>query len=255
MHLLQQSILPPGMILALTLLTVNAQPSNLPLQQEQVPFQARISRTAALPYLLYLPRDYNTSKAKRWPLLLYLHGAGERGSNLPLVASHGPPKLAAEGRQFPFLIVSPQCPQGERWDDDALLALLDAALSRYRVDSKRVFLTGLSMGGYGAWSLAVKHPERFAAAAPICGGGNGIDVLLAEGARKEALASLPIWAFHGAKDNVVPVSESERMIAALKRAGLTNAQLTVYPEADHDSFTQTYNNPRLYEWFLEHSRK
>jgi predicted peptidase len=91
--------------------------------------------------------------------------------------------------------------------------------------------------------------------APICGGGNGIDVLLAEGARKQALQALPIWAFHGAKDNVVPVLESERMIAALTRAGCTNAQLTVYPEAPHDSYTQTYENPKLYEWFLTQHRK
>jgi predicted peptidase len=234
---------------------VNAQPANPQLRQEQIPFQARVSRTVALPYLLYLPKDYIASGNQRWPLMLYLHGAGERGSDLALVARLGPPKLVAEGRQFPFVIVSPQCPLGANWDDDALLVLLDDVLSKYRVDPKRVYLTGLSMGGYGTWSLAVNHPERFAAAAPICGGGNGIDVLLAQGARKEALASLPIWAFHGAKDDVVPLSESERMIAALGRAGLTNAQLTIYPDADHDSFTQTYNNPRLYEWLLEHSRK
>jgi predicted peptidase len=110
------------------------------------------------------------------------------------------------------------------------------------------------MGGYGAWSLAVNHPERFAASAPICGGGNGIDVLLAEGARKQALQSLPIWAFHGARDTVVPLSESERMLAALNRVGCTKVQLTVYTEADHDSFTETYNNPKLYEWLLGHQR-
>jgi len=223
--------------------------------QQPVKFEARVTKRVPLNYLLYLPKGYARPGTRRWPLMLYLHGAGERGADLALVATHGPPKLAAQKKEFPFLIVSPQCSFDQRWDDDSLIALLDDVTARYKVDKTRIYLTGLSMGGYGTWSLAVNHPERFAAAAPICGGGNGIDVLLAEGARKEALQSLPIWAFHGAKDDVVPVSESERMMAALKRAGCTHAQLTVYPEAEHDSYTRTYDNPKLYEWFLAHQRK
>jgi predicted peptidase len=222
---------------------------------QKVKFAAVITKEIPLNYLLYLPKDYEASGSNRWPLILFLHGAGERGADLGVVAKHGPPKLVAQGREFPFIIVSPQCPLGRNWEDDALIALLDSVMAKYRVDTARVYLTGLSMGGYGTWSLAVNHPERFAAAAPVCGGGTGIDVLLADGARKQALQALPIWAFHGAKDPVVPVSESERMLAALKRAGCTNAQLTVYPEAEHDSYTETYNNPKLYDWFLEHQRK
>jgi predicted peptidase len=135
-----------------------------------------------------------------------------------------------------------------------LLALLDDVTSRYNVDSKRVYLTGLSMGGYGTWSLASTHPERFAAVVPICGGGETIHVLLANPAKVQSIQSLGVWAFHGAKDPVVPLSESERMIGAFKKAGCKEVELTVYPNAQHDSWTEAYNNPRLYDWLLEHAR-
>jgi predicted peptidase len=111
------------------------------------------------------------------------------------------------------------------------------------------------MGGYGTWSLGLKFPERFAAIAPVCGGGETIDVLLASRNKSAALKSLGIWAFHGAKDNVVPLEESERMLAALKKAGVKEMKITVYPEAGHDSWTETYKNEKLYEWFLQHQRK
>lgn len=218
--------------------------------QHSKKFVSRITTKVAVKYLLYLPTGYKAETAEPWPLLLFLHGAGERGSDLSLVAKHGPPKLVADGREFPFMIVSPQCPLDQNWNTDILLELLKAVRRDFAVDPSRIYLTGLSMGGFGAWALAVKHPEQFAAVAPVCGGGNGIDVLLAEGARKRALQALPVWAFHGAKDDVVPVSESERMIVALRRAGCSNLQLTVYRDAGHDSFTETYANPKLYEWFL-----
>ena len=136
-----------------------------------------------------------------------------------------------------------------------LFALLDEATKKYNVDTSRVYLTGLSMGGYGAWSLGLTHPERFAAIAPICGGGDPIALLLADPKKKAATKSLGVWAFHGAKDPVVKAEESQRMVEALKKFGCKDVELTVYPEAQHDSWTETYNNPKLYEWFLEHRRK
>ena len=217
-------------------------------------FEVRLSKKIRLRYLLYRPDDYAGDNGKRWPLILFLHGAGERGANLKLVAKHGPPKLIAHGKPFPFVIVSPQCPSRQTWNDETLVALLKKIISSHRIDRSRVYLTGLSMGGYGAWSLAVNFPEHFAAAAPVCGGGNGIDVLLAEGARKRALQSLPIHAFHGANDTVVPVSESRRMLTALKLAGCRKVKLTVYPKTGHDSYTQAYDDPRLYQWFLKQRR-
>ncbi len=215
-------------------------------QSEQM-FQKEITKTVSLKYLLYLPKGYSEKKDQKWPLMLFLHGAGERGNDINLVKKHGPPKLIDQGKEFPFIVVSPQCPLNSWWPEqvDALTALLDEVQAKYAVDPDRVYLTGLSMGGFGTWTLASRYPERFAALAPICGGG---DRYLAS-----RLKNVPVWAFHGAKDPVVPVQASKDMVEALKKAG-GNVQLTLYPEAQHDSWTETYNNPKLYEWFLSHRR-
>ncbi len=244
--------------------------------QTRQKFQTQLNQKVELGYLLYLPPGYDAKAGKKWPLILFLHGAGERGTNLANVAFHGPPKLVRKAPPVPkneaeaartnreaatklladtFVVVSPQCPSGESWEDDALLGLLDSVLASHQVDTNRVYLTGLSMGGFGSWSLLGKAPDRFAAIAPICGGGNSIDILLPRRGKSAALKSLGVWAFHGAKDPVVVLAESERMIAAIKKAGVKDVQLTVYPEAQHDSWTETYNNPKLYEWFLAHERK
>jgi len=223
--------------------------------QQVKTLKRKITRAVTTEYLIYLPKDYNARSKNRWPLMLFLHGAGERGTNIAKVAVHGPPKLVKQGKDLPFIIVSPQCPTGQRWDDDVLLALLDEVEGEYKVDTSRVYLTGLSMGGFGTWSLGLTHPERFAAIAPICGGGDPIDVLLAEKKKAGALKSLGVWAFHGGKDPVVKLEESQRMVEALKKFGCKEVELTVYPEAQHDSWTETYNNPKLYEWFLAHQRK
>jgi predicted peptidase len=220
---------------------------------QRLSFEKKLTNTVQANYLLYLPKEHAES-TNRWPLMFFLHGAGERGSNLSKVSVHGPPKLVKQKKEFPLIIVSPQCPADEVWDDATLLALLDSVCARYRVDTNRIYLTGLSMGGYGTWSLGLRHPERFAAIAPICGGGDVLPILLASRRNSKALRSLGVWAFHGAKDPVVPVSESERMIAALRKAGVKDVQLTVYPEAEHDSWTETYENPKLFEWFLAHRR-
>lgn len=222
--------------------------------QTKKTFKTRIIRAVSLNYLLFLPKAYSASGKQKWPLLYFLHGAGERGTNVWKVATHGPPKLVRQQTDFPFIVLSPQCPPGQRWDNDSLLALLDDVTRNYRVDKSRVYLTGLSMGGYGTWSLGLAHPERFAAIAPICGGGERIAVLLADPKKAEALKSLAVWAFHGAKDPVIKLEESERMVAALRKLGCKEVELTVYPEAKHDSWTETYANPRLYDWFLDHQR-
>jgi len=240
-------------MLALNSSTTMAQHSKGPLQARS--FKGRITKTVSAEYWLYLPKEYNAKSRQRWPLILFLHGAGERGSVLSKVAAHGPPKLAMQGKDFPFIIVSPQCPANQRWDDDVLLALLEEVEAKHKVDRSRVYLTGLSMGGYGSWSLGLTHPEKFAAIAPICGGGDPIVLLLADPKKVGAIKSLGVWAFHGGKDPVVPVAESERMIDSLRKFGCKEVELTVYPEAQHDSWTETYNNPKLYDWFLAHQRK
>lgn len=220
--------------------------------QEKKSFKARSVKTLETEYLLFLPQGYKEDRHKRWPLMLFLHGAGERGKDLAKVAVHGPPKLVKDRPDFPFILISPQCPAGQSWSDDTLLALLDQVIKKHRVDPRRVYLTGLSMGGYGTWSLGLKYPDRFAAIAPICGGGDYLPILLPGQGKQAALKQLPVWVFHGAKDQGVPLSESERMVNALKRIGNQNVKFTIYPEADHDSWTETYQNKELYDWLLQH---
>ncbi len=210
-------------------------------------FEKRVAETLKCSYLLYLPHDYDQTREQKWPLLLFLHGAGERGDDLNLVKKNGIPKLIEQGRDFPLIVVSPQCP-AERWwpsETRTLSALLDELQQRYAVDPDRVYLTGLSMGGFGTWALAAEEPGRFAAIAPICGGGDPIWC--------RRLTSLPIWAFHGAKDPTVPLRRSEDMVEAVRRSG-GNPRFTVYPDAGHDSWTETYNNPEFYDWLLAQRR-
>ncbi|HTI50463.1 MAG TPA: prolyl oligopeptidase family serine peptidase [Planctomycetaceae bacterium] len=195
-------------------------------------------------YLLYLPPDYEQQKA--CPLLMFLHGGGERGNDLNKLKSNGPPKLIAEGRQFPFIVVAPQFAEDKFWWEPVhLTALLDDVIARYKVDTDRICVTGLSTGGYGCWGLAAHIPDRLAAIVPICGGG--------EPYWTKKLSHLPVWAFHGAKDPTVPVERSIAMDEAMKKNG-GHPKLTIYPEAGHNAWTETYNNPELYEWLLAQRR-
>jgi predicted peptidase len=249
------NILAVALVTALTVRVGRAADQNPSLVQTPQEFAFQRTEKATLKYLLFKPKGYDDSSARRWPLMLFLHGAGERGSDIWKVATHGPPKNVAHDPDFPFLLISPQCPENEIWSNDILLGLLDDAMAHLNVDRRRVYLTGLSMGGYGTWDLGLNHPERFAAIVPICGGGELISILLAEGQRGKALKSLGVWAFHGGKDPIVPLDESQRMVALLKKIGNQDVKLTVYPEAGHDSWTETYNNPDLYEWLLRHERE
>lgn len=209
-------------------------------------FQRQITTTVRASYLLYLPPGYGNDPKKRWPLVLFLHGAGERGDNLDLVESHGPLKLVAQGQEFPFIIVAPQCPTDSWWQPELLAALLDEVEDKHRVDADRIYVTGLSMGGYGTWALALTYPHRFAAIVPICGGGHWWTT--------PRIRHLPVWVFHGTKDDIVPLKRSKEMVDALKEAG-GNVKFTRYPGVGHDSWTATYANPKLYTWLLRQYRK
>jgi predicted peptidase len=223
------------------------------MSQQERSFETQIVKTLCLNYLLHLPRDYGADPEERWPTILFLHGAGERGEDLKLVKKHGIPKIVEGQKDFPFIALSPQCPADSAWwaQVDALDALLEETVSTYAVDRDRLYLTGLSLGGYGAWHLATVYPDRFAAVAPICGGGVWFFGFPEKVCR---LRDVPVWAFHGAKDQAVPLEESEKMVDALRDCG-GDVRFTVYPEADHDSWTETYENPELYTWFLEHRRR
>ena len=229
-----------------------AQNSNSPVTSATLDWKN--TRTGELKYLLYLPPDYSKSSDKKWPLMLFLHGAGERGKDVQRVTVHGPMSLVKQGTNFPFIIVAPLCPSGEIWQNEPLLQLLDRVTKNCAVDTNRVYLTGISMGGYGTWKLGIENAARFAAIAPICGGGNMIEIIMGTWDKGAPLKSLPIWAFHGAKDDVVPLDESERMVKQLKKFGVRDVKLTVYPEAKHDSWKLTYADPEFYEWLLKQKR-
>ena len=253
--------IPPRLIAAL--LSLCAVPHAFAAETQTVAsFERTITKKVGYQYLLSLPVGYDAAKDKPWPVLVFLHGSGERGSDPWLVAKHGPPKLLREDRTSAagkalaenFIVVSPQCPANVGWDDDGIGALLDEIAAKHRTDPRRIYLTGLSLGGYGTWGYGIKNPGRFAAIAPICGGGEPSVVRRMARQKKSELTTLGVWVFHGAKDPTVPLAESQQMVDALKQAGVTDVQFTIYPEAKHDSWTETYNNPELYAWLLKHTR-
>jgi predicted peptidase len=213
-------------------------------------FSKRVPRRGTLDYLLHLPGGY--SRRQRYPLILFLHGSGERGSDVYAVHKHGIPKVAARDPDFPFVAVSPQCPANSNWflHVDMLLLLLDDVMRRHSIDRARVYLTGISMGGYGAWHLGSEYPERFAAVVPICG---GFDPMLGYPERVCGLRYTPVWAFHGTKDRAVPVSETRAMVRALRRCG-GKVKLTVYPDAGHDTSWWPTERARCEAFLASHAR-
>jgi predicted peptidase len=224
-------------------------------RMEAKTFTSTGTKPIKVEYLLYLPKGYQTNSTTRWPLMIYLHGAGERSDNVFGVTWHGPPKLVRQGHNPPFIIVAPLCPPKQWWGDTKLLHLLNAVEKEYRVDTNRVYLTGMSMGGSGTWSLGLTQAKRFAAIAPICGNvsPNFLKKLTPE--QIEAIKSLPVWAFHGAKDTTALPAASEQMVKALMTMGSTNVFFTKYSNADHDSWTETYKSQGFYQWLLKQKRK
>jgi len=184
------------------------------MRQQPQSFQTTIQKNVTLKYLLYLPADYQASDQK-WPLVLFLHGMGERGTDLELLKLHGIPKVIAQGMDFPFIALSPQCPEDTIWTNelDALHALVEQIIQKYQIDTSRIYLTGLSMGGFGTWHLAATYPSMFAAIVPICG---GTTPYVGFPERIQVLKNVPVWAFHGAEDEVVPLQGSQELVDVLK---------------------------------------
>ena len=214
------------------------------LQAER--FEGFIKTPVSMDYLVHLPAGYKDAE-KSWPLILFLHGAGSVGEDLNRIKRNGLPSLLESKADTParqFIVISPQS-RDRRWSTSSLNALLIHVVEKYKVDKQRIYLTGLSLGGYGTWSMASNFPNHFAAIVPICGGGSRT--------RVDRLKEIPIWVFHGAKDETVPISQSERLVEALKAID-GDVKFTRYPEAGHDAWTETYKNPKLYEWLLEQKR-
>jgi len=223
--------------------------ASMPSLPQKKTLATQITVSVKLNYLLSLPKDYDPQQ--RWPLVLFLHGASERGNNLDQLRCSGPPKRIEEGQDFPFLVVAPQCPQSDLWTSSGkiatLAALIDEIELNYAIDTDCIYLTGLSMGGYGTWRLAAAYPQRFAAIAPICAGNDPATANL------YAMRHIPVWAFHGAKDDLVPLRAGQALVDAFKACG-GKVQFTIYPDANHDAWTETYANPELYTWLLQHHK-
>jgi predicted peptidase len=199
-------------------------------------------------YVVYVPADYDPGKA--WPTLLFLHGAGERGDDGTKQAEVGIGKAIRENpSRYPCIVVMPQCRHGLRWDGpmlDMAQAALAAVEHDYRVDPNRVVLTGLSLGGYGTWTLGAQKPQRFAALGPVCGWG--------EPAQAAILAKLPIWCWHGEADPAVPVQRSRDMVTAVKAAGGT-VRYSELPGVGHNSWDAAYGDPEFAAWLVSQKKK
>lgn len=196
-------------------------------------------------YVVYLPADYTPDD--RWPLILYLHSSGERGDDLRHTHAGLGLAIRQHPERFPCLAVLPQCPEELWWTDDPqhLERPFLAALEEFLVDLDRVYLTGISMGGYATWIYGAAHAGRFAALLPICGGGHQEDY--------GRLCTLPIWAFHGSEDDAVPPEESRRMWDMVREAG-GDIRYTEYPGVGHESWDITYGDPAVIEWLLSQRR-
>jgi predicted peptidase len=196
--------------------------------------------TKSGPILIYLPADYD-KQAVRWPLIVFLHGAGERGTDINLVKQVGLPLLLDEGLSCPCLVAAPQCDLGASWQTELVMRAVDCVASSFRVDPARIYLTGYSMGGFGTWQVAADVPDRFAAIVPLSGGG--------EPSRADSLRKTPAWAFHGRMDQVVPIAASQRMVESVQAAG-GEARLCIMDGKGHDICREVYGRADLFEWLL-----
>lgn len=212
-----------------------------PQPGEQVEQTFTASDGGEVPYLLYLPQDYAPDQAAR-PLMLFLHGRGESQGPLTTVAKWGPPQLVAAGQEFPFILVSPQCPTSDNWSSPTqqarLWELLTAVSQRFKADPQQIYLTGLSMGGSGSWRMAADHPQHFAAVVPICGRGLPADA--------EKLKATRLWVFVGDQDGVH--QDNVQMVEAVRQAGNATARLTTLEHIGHNSWSAAYASPDLYIW-------
>lgn len=201
-------------------------------------------------YAVFVPHDYSADKT--WPCIVFLHGAGERGDDGLKQSQVGlGPAIRRREKTFPFIAVFPQCSNGGRWladspDGTRAFAVLGEVEKSFRIDPDRVYLTGLSLGGMGTWSLGMKEPKRWAALVPVCGRGDPSQV--------DKVKDLPIWCFHGDADRAVSVDGSRTMVKALEDLG-KKPRYTEYPGVGHNSWDAAYGTDELYTWLLEQRRK
>lgn len=198
-----------------------------------------------LRYIEALPENFD--KNKKYPLILSIHGAGTRGGDITLLYDNALLEYANKTSDFPFVVIAPLS-EDDTWFDgyERLLAFTKTIAELDFIDKDRFYLTGASMGGYTSWQLGMSLPEYFAAIVPICGGGMYWNA--------GRLKNVPVWAFHGALDKTVLPEETLKMVAAVNNNG-GNAKITIYPHNDHNAWTDTYNNPEVYEWLLSNKNQ
>ncbi|MCX6215851.1 prolyl oligopeptidase family serine peptidase [Spirosoma sp.] len=195
------------------------------------------------PYLIYTPKGYSKSR-RSLPLVIYLHGGSQRGQDLNKLKTYGPPYLVEQGHDFNFIIASPQCPEGKFWSTDNWFDSLYAdLLKKYRIDTRRVYLTGISMGGYGVWQTAVAYPNTFAAIVPLCGGCD-------DSTRICRIKQIPVWTFHGTADDLIPISETERLVRRLNKCG-GQVKFTRLANQGHDIQYLYEKETAIYDWLLK----
>lgn len=221
-------------------------------------------------YQVFVPRNAAASRGEL-PVVLFLHGSGERGRDGRRQTQAGlGPQLRQQTSTFPALVVLPQTPEGQEWsgkNNRIALAALDAAIAEFGADPQRQYLTGMSMGGYGSWNLALDNPQRFAAIVPVCGAVQAPratrSTLLVEDVAHQAdpfaaiaqrLKQVPIWIFHGALDDVVPPDDDRKLYAAFQQAGAKDARYTEYPEGNHNAWDATYADAAMWAWLWEQKR-
>ncbi len=203
-------------------------------------------------YISYTPKEYYDDTIKKWPLIIYLHGGSGRGEDTVKLYCCGIPDQIWRGREFPFIIVAPQCPVHKRWSTDNWFNnFYEEVTAKYRVDTNRVYLTGVSLGGDGTWYLAIKYPEKFAAIAPISGFTRHIDYVMQN---TDRLIDMPVWAFHGKIDKVVQFEDTEWIVDRLKGKN-KDLKFTAEPEAGHWIDWLVYPKQELYDWFLTHDKR
>lgn len=217
-----------------------------PAGQHARHFERSLSRTVAGDLLLFLPAGFDAHSGKKYPLLIFMHGSGESGHDLDRLKLQGPPQIVESRPDFPFIVASPLATESYQGFDPLMLnAMLDELLRRLPIDADRVYLTGLSMGGEWSYGWASLNPGRFAAIAPVSGDWHPAVAC--------ALKDIPVWAFHGAKDDVVPLADDQAMVDAINQCG-GHARLTVYPDVGHAAWVPAYADPALYEWLLQQRR-
>lgn len=215
----------------------------LPPGKHAQSFDRLVNKGQSCLYWLYLPEEYG-KKNQKWPMILFLHGSFQQGRDLSRIGMPIPPNIEDIKNDFPFVVVTPQCPdEYDAWPSDLLVDLVDEMVIKYNVDARRVYATGLSLGGRGTWSVAVDYPERFAAIVPVCG-------TYGHPERISRIKDVPVWAFHGDQDKVVLFSEVKKMVEDLKACG-GKVTFTIYQGAGHNIAGRTYRNKELYEWLLQ----